>query len=304
MSNNTATPFAQTCAGMVFPASTGLPSSAGFPMPRFEEPASSSAAGGRPQSAKPSDICAEHAVGFKAILDDAKREAHEENRKAAREGIRIESRKLSEGFSGRTLRMLLMLCNAFSDIAPFSDELSVFQPRVETRVVDVADAELDSRKWGARSDSYDLDEALSDLDETLDPRQWGSWAQPGSLGQSAGDRGVMANPTVIAARYEKEAEDARNEGWHHALNDLPISRYNEMIRASNDIALLWDGKAQATAYDLVKTLVFRMVLANDELGGPVLAAATGYLANIKRRAAPMIDLWHEDAGLEPPATNA
>ena len=243
-------------------------------------------------------------------------------------GVRPSPAALDTSPSPATLDALSGLVDSLTDIAPFGDD------RLSRRLEDGA-AGLAPEEWGAAGDGG----ALARWDVELDPAKWGTWedgaaadpadgfaeldpakwgaredeaaghdpqsrglaAEPGPGKGRAAGRDALLNPTVIAARYEKEAEAAREGGWHHALNDFPTKRYNEIVRASNDVALLWEGALQATAYDLVKSLVLRTVLTDDELAGRVLGECAGFLDEVKSQAAPMLDLWHEEAALEPPA---
>lgn len=241
---------------------------------------------------------------------EAKRELHEEHRRAARQAIRRGANNLGGCSSGSTLRLLFEIGDAFSDIAPFWDEASPFRQNAGFCEADLAEAELDPKKWGDDEDGSEWEGALADLDAVLDPRRWGantdgepgkSPAAPSRPPRIPGEGGALANLTIVAAHYEKEAADARNSNGCHALNDLHIRTYNNMIRASNEVSQLWEGKAQTAAYDLVKTLVFRMVIADDELARPVLSAAAAYLGNIRARIRPLTDLRLEETGLQPPA---
>ena len=295
------------------PSSAGvpLPSSAGVPLPSSEQtpiPAGYVAPPERraaplPDDRKtPSGTCSLFDIGALDEADtasqDTQKKTHDENLSAAVRTLRNEANNLGGSASGSIFEKLCRLGIELSRITPFANEGFVSKPNAESCMRDTAEAEIDPGKWGASESGIDFEEALDNLDVILDPSAWGTLESPE---ESPDNAGLFINPTCLAARYEKEAEDARNYHEHHALNDISICTYNVMIRASNDVSLLWDGRLQADAYELAKTLIFRTVISNEQLGPSVLVAALGYLADIKSRAKPMIDLWHQEAGLELPA---
>lgn len=276
------------------------PSSAGYPMPSDGEPLPSgwcappSSAG---RCAQPDDgddgANGESASAFDMVLAEAKKEVHCSSQGEAVQLVRKKANELGGCSSGATLRTLFELVYALSAITPFVGE----RPSFEQRVVAEA-AVLDPREWGSYAE--DSAGASDGAASEFDPGNWGSAVNPEPRTESAKDLGDLLNPTIIAAQYEAEAKEARDEGRHHALNDFPVARYNQIIRASNDVSTLWEGRHQASAYELVKTLVFRTVISDDALASRVLMASTRYLYDVQRREAPLIGLWHVDTGLEPP----